>query len=300
MQNISVTDFDREPIEWLTTHALDAVGRAEAIDPSALTLLLRRYAETEQPDLSDATGMALARAVGADRGVSPLCAAARLMMFAEAAAISDDDRIREAVADLAASLRDRWGRLDDVEELAASIEACLFASDVLNPREVVPGAIDRLESVVGAAYRPGAGIARRVSDPDRERGRLADQVRTASALLAGYYRTGRLPYAMLAEELMQFARHTLWAEEEGGFFDRPADDAPREKPFALNCEAARVLCRLAVLHDMKEYRDLTVVAPGTDYGADALRTLSSLGLRYRDHGTAGAVYALALGECLMR
>ena len=104
---------------------------------------------------------------------------------------------------------------------------------------------------------------------------------------------------MLAEELMQFARHALWDEGDGGFYDR-SDAAPtpaREKPFALNCEAARVLCRLAALHDAKEYSAIAVLAPGADYRRDAARTLASLESRYREHGAAGAVYALALSEC---
>jgi hypothetical protein len=302
MPDTRATDLDRDAIEWLTAHTLAALARAESIDPVALTLLVRRYAETERPELSDAAGMALARALEDDADGPLLIVASRLMMFIEAAVMSEDDRVRAAVAHLASTLRVRWDRVDEVEEIAAAIDACLNAADVLDPREVVPSAIDKLEAMVGAAYHPGAGIARRVDDPDGDRGRLGAHVRAASALLAGYHRTGRLPYAMLAEELMQFARRNLWAEHDGGFFDRSGADrspAMREKPFELNCEAARVLCRLAVLHDMKEYRALAVVAPGTDYGADAFRALASLGARYRDHGTAGAVYAVALGECLM-
>src|SRR5207244_6229805 len=114
--------------------------------------------------------------------------------------------------------RDSWGG-DDVEALVWSVDACLAAGDVCDARQLVPAAIDELERVAGAAYRPGAGIARRVAEPDGERGRLADQVRAASALLAAYVRTARLPYAMLAEELMQFARRTLWDEPAGGFYD---------------------------------------------------------------------------------
>src|SRR5439155_2734599 len=174
---------------------------------------------------------------------------------------------------------------------------------VFCPDHHVIATIDQLEHIDVAAYRPCAGVAHDVDRPDGARGRLGDQVRTASALLTAYYGTGRLPYAMLAEELIQFARGALWAGEDGGFFDRPAVDEPaagRAKPFALNCEAARVLCRLAALHDAKEYSEVAVLAPGADYRRDASNALASLGARYRDYGAAGAIYAIALGECVMR
>src|SRR5205814_3780181 len=101
----TVSDPDREAIEWLTDRALDAIGREEAVDPSALTLLLRQYAATERADLSDAIGAALARALDGRSRVPSQSLAEWLMMFTEAAAVSDDDRIRESVADLVSSLR---------------------------------------------------------------------------------------------------------------------------------------------------------------------------------------------------
>src|SRR6185436_11096557 len=107
--------------------------------------------------------------------------------------------------------------------------------------------------------------------PGGARGLLADHVRCASALLTAYWRTARLPYSMLAEELMQFARRTLWDERDWGFYDAPHGT----KPFALNCEAARIECRLAGLHGEDDYRKAAVIAVDADYLLYALRTLES-------------------------
>src|SRR5205823_8712149 len=103
-----VNDFDRESIDWLTDRALEAIGREEAVGPAALTLLLRQYADTERADLSDAIGAGLARALDGGRRAPSQSLADWLMMFTEAAAVSDDARIREMVADLVSSLRQSW------------------------------------------------------------------------------------------------------------------------------------------------------------------------------------------------
>jgi uncharacterized protein YyaL (SSP411 family) len=292
-----------DAIDWVTDRSLDALTREEPIDPYALTLLLRRYVDTGRSELADAVGSALGRALDPERRAAPPRDAAWLLTVAEAAAVSDDDRLRLAVADLVARNRSSWGRVREVEALAWSVDACLAASGVFEPRNLVSDAIDQLEAIVGAAYRPGDGVAQHIGHADAVRGRLGDQVRTASALLAAYYATGRLPYAMLAEELMQFARRMLWTADGGGFLDWHGDGTfvPREeRPFVLNCEAARVLRRLAVLHDTEEYCDVAVIAPDADYRRDAAETLASLGGRYRELGAAAAVYAIALLECLVR
>jgi hypothetical protein len=292
----------KEPLEaiaWVTDRSLDALAREEPIDPYAVTLLLRRYVETGRADLADAVGGALACALDAERRAPPPREAAWLMTFAEAATLSDDDRLRMEVADLVAKARHSWGRVREVEELAWSVDACLSASDVFEPRKLVPAAIDQLESIVADAYRPGDGVAQRIGQADSVRGRLGDQVRTASALLAAYQRTSRVPYAMLAEELMQYARRMLWTQD-GGFLDWLGDGTfvrPDEKPFALNCEAARVFRRLAALHGTDEYREIAIIAPDADYRRDATETLASVGARYRDYGAAAAIYAITLAEC---
>jgi hypothetical protein len=295
-------DLDQDAIEWLTTRVLESAVEAERVEPMPLLYLLRRYAATDRSDLRHALerslGSALARAVAGpadDR-------APWLALFVEATAISDDERLRTAAGELVASLRQEWAAAKEVDRAARSIEACLQAADILVPDELIPAAIDELERVVGTTYKPGHGVDHLIKGSSGQRGGLADQVRTASALLTGYAHSGRLPYSMLAEELMQFARRTLWDEREGGFFDSPVPsgegDAQRHKPFALNCEAARVLCRLDALHRDVEYRERAVTAEGSDYASDAGRTLASQTPDLHARDLEAAVYGVALGEWL--
>jgi hypothetical protein len=304
---------NEDAIEWLVARVLEALGRAEPVDPLSLTLLLRRYCATGRDDLADALGPALARAAESQAVDARADHAAWLRLLVEAASVSDDTRIRDAAADLVARLRERWAGLapaENVETLTFRIDACLTAAEIFDPQELVPSAIDELERVIGGAYRPGEGMAHKLDDSNGARGRLGDQVRPASALLTAHSCSGRLPYAMLAEELMQFAHRTLWDQAAHGFFREPSpprgdpapgQDTPRQdKPFVLNCEAARVLCRLAALHHSGEYRRAAVLAPDADYGRDAALTLTALEPSYRQHGVNGAIYGLALGEWLAR
>ena len=287
--------MDGAAIDWVTDTVLQSLARDEPLTAPALTFLLRRYTATEREDLREALESALARAVESQLSAASCDErAAWLTLFVEAAAVSADDRLPAAAVDLVSSLGREWDRLAYVDEAAVSVEACLAASDVFDIPDLVQTAIDRLEHVVGAAYRPGEGVAHVVTEPGGARGRLSDHVRCASALLTAYWRTARLPYSMLAEELMQFARRTLWDERDGGFYDAPHGT----KPFALNCEAARVECRLAGLHREDDYRKAAVMASDADYGRDALRTLESQTPAYRQQGPLSAVYGLALGECL--
>jgi uncharacterized protein YyaL (SSP411 family) len=183
----------------------------------------------------------------------------------------------------------------DVDAGAASVDACLAACHLLEPQSIVPDAIDELERIVAAAYRPGDGLARSLNEPAGARGRLVDHVRTSSALLAAYELTGRLPYPMLAEELMQFARQTLWDGQAGAFADSSQD---AESSFATNCHAARVLTRLSALHDRSDYRAAAVLASGADYSHDVTRILNALGETYQHQGLGSAAYGLALAERL--
>lgn len=290
-------------IEWITGAVVAAIERGESVEADALRFLLRRYLATDRADLQRALEPALARAL--DRPAIPLIPViplindtidqlvAWLSLFSEAAALSDDDRLRTAGAELIARLRQDWGCLSAVEGGVASVNACLAACHLVDPQSVVPDAIDELERIVAAAYRPGQGLARSVGDPGGGRGHLADHVRTASALLTAYDFTGRLPYPMLAEELMQFARQTLWDGQTGAFLDSTAEPRPS---FAINCDAARVLCRLAALHSRSDYRAAAVLASDADYLADAARILATCGHAYRERGPGAAVYGLALTE----
>jgi hypothetical protein len=263
-------------IERLTTQVLDALSRGESVGPLALTLLVRRYAATDRQDLADALGPALAAAAERDFSAPAASDADWLTLLVESCGVSSDARLRSAAERLIGALRRRWAAAVDVESAMWSIGACLSAADLVDPRELVPAAIDELERIVGATYRPGAGLGHLVASPDAERGQLHDHVRAASALLTAYDLTARVPYAMLAEELIQFAMR---------------------QPLALDCEAARVLIRLAALHATPSYRAAAVLAPDVDYTSDAARVLAAFEPDSRARGADEvAVFGLALTE----
>jgi hypothetical protein len=94
-------------------------------------------------------------------------------------------------------------------------------------------------------------------------------------LLVAYQISGRLPYAMLAEELIQRSRTAASAD------------------FVVACEAARVLSRLAVLHDDPDYRAAAVIVPAADYRADAARLLAAQASEAMRRGAGGAIYGVA-------
>ena len=284
-------DLDESAVQWLTQGLLQAIARGEPADPTALLFLLRRYAATDRDDVRDAAGEALAAALANPRNGGNR--AAWLTVFTEASLISDDVRLQTAATELRDDLRRGWPTVVTTEAAAGGVEAYLISAHAISARDLLAAAIDELERVVGAVYRPGDGVGRFISEPDRERGRLGDQVRAASALVTAFGVTGRLPYSMLAEELMQFAKRTLWDEQGGGFFDGLGP-----KPFGLNCEAARVLCRLEALHRDEEYRQVAVLATATAYASDAGHTLASQTPDRRDCGFAAAAYGIALTEWL--
>jgi hypothetical protein len=282
-------------IEWITDVIVAAIQRGDPVPAPALTFLLRRYCATDRADLRDALESGLASGLDCQAAAATTDERATwLTLFSEAAAISDDDRLHAAGVDLIGALRRAWGGAE-VAAGAAAVDACLLAgSRMVDPQSIVPDAIDELERIVAAAYRPGSGLARSVTDPGGARGDVADHVRTASALLTAYEFSGRLPYPMLAEELMQFARQTQWDERLGAFHESTGGS---ERCFAINCAAARVLCRLAALHRSSDYRAAAVIRADADYAADAARILRSQNETFRERGVTSAPYGLALLDC---
>jgi hypothetical protein len=268
----------------------DRAGRAAGvIEPASLTFLLRQYLGTDREDLRDALGGALAHAL-ASAATEPtvIGRAAWLALFVEVTALADDERILAAVGELVGGLRAAWPAMTRLDEAAASVDACLRARDLCDPHDLVPAAVDQLERVVGGAYRPGGGLAYEIDGPQSARGGrrvragLADHVRAASALLTAFEITGRLPYSMLAEELMQLSLRELLDEGGGG-------------DLVGHCEAARVLCRLAALHDDPEYRRAAVIATDAHYRNDAARILAAQSPRALAASPAhAAAYGLAL------
>lgn len=267
-------------IEEAASRAVDAVVREDLVDAAVPTLLLRHYLTGGRAQPSDALGLALAQALAfAPTEPSVIGRAGWLTLLVEATAVADDERILPAVVELIAVLRAEWPAQTRIDELSASVEACLRAAEIVQPDQLVQGAIDHLERAIGGSYRPGDGLMRDRGGV-RVRCSVDDHVRGASALLTAFELTGRLPYSMLAEELIAIAR-------------RDAGD------LVIQCETARVLCRLAALHDDPAYRGAAVIADGADYRAAAARILAAESARARA-GTpsAAAAYGLALLDLL--
>src|SRR5258706_8843002 len=130
-------------------------------DAIALIFLLRHFAATDRDDVREILGQALTAALEryADEP-SVAGRAASLSLFRDAAALSDDERLRDAAGCLVASLRRDWRSRMSVADATRSIEACLHAAD-LDPDGagvLIPAAVDELERVVGHSYGPGGGI----------------------------------------------------------------------------------------------------------------------------------------------
>jgi len=290
-------------LDWIAAQV--TAPSAQPPDPVGLLFLLRRDAARPDAAAHDVLARWLDHLAADVVWERPDDNAALLTLLVEAASAMGDERLAARARHVARMLRAlvSGGTIAGVDAICTIVEACLAAS-VLEAADsgLVAFAVEALERALGAAYRPGGGVAHLVDAPDEVRGLLVDHVRAASALLAAYAATGRLPYAMLAEELVQWSRHRLW-DESGGFHDRPAPEAPlgllsrRVKPFTVNCDAARVLCRLAALHDEEAYRRSAVLAPGADYRADARLVLASQRAVAREYGPIAAAYGLALGEC---
>jgi hypothetical protein len=257
-------------IESIAAIVLDGL-LARPPDPIALVFLLRHFATTDRDAIREMLGEALTHALACHADdVSLAQRAAWLLLFREAAALSNDERLAAVAIQLIDGLRRDWRSPGSVADAMYSVDACLRAADLDGDRAgaVIAAAVDQLERIVGESYGPGEGI-----------GDYADHVRSAAALVTAYDVTGRLPYAMLAEELMQASTRMSSGPD-----------------FTMACEAARVFCRLAAAHDDAGYRAAAVIAPNADYRADASRLLAALSPRARAENAP--IYALALSELL--
>jgi hypothetical protein len=267
-------------LDAIATRVLDALSRDEPTSSGAGVFLLRHYLATGRDDVREALGLALAQALATAADEPSVGGrAAWLTLFVEAMPIAEDDRIGEAAFALAGALSAAWpaGGLRDA---VVSVDACLHASAIVESLDVAAAAIDELERVVGPAYRPGHGL---VDPASGAHACPADHVCAASALLTAFEVTGRLPYSMLAEELMHVARRTL----------------ARDADFATCCHTARVLCRLAMLHDAADYRAAAVIASDADYRGDAARLLESQAAHVLAASTAdAALYGVALRDLM--
>jgi hypothetical protein len=269
---------DAAAIDRATGLVLQSAARGLALTPSALTLLVRRYAATGRDDIRAVVESALndvvewAIAPPADRRGTP--PSAWIQPLVEATAISDDERLVGAIGAVAGRLRNGWPARGAVADALSSVDACLSAAAVLPATsataDLVRQGIDELERVVGAAYEPGEGLAHSLDHRRDDMPTLRDQIDAAAALLSAFGVTDRLPYAMLAEELVQFGRRRWWDETHGAYAGEEED----------NCRAVRALCRLALLLEEPNYRDVAVTAPRADYAADARRIVDWLARRH--------------------
>ena len=175
----------------------------------------------------------------------------------------------------------------------ATVSAALQAARAMADEGLRDFAIKSLERVVLAAYRPGAGVAHLAGHGEHACRLLEDQIAMATAHLDAFDATGNIVYEMMAEELAHFALRTMWDEAGGGFFDRErapeAGDAEAIgllrrplKPFAVNCQAARMLRRVAATSGDSQFATY----------ADA--TLAALAATAAAQGPLAAEYLLAL------
>ena len=177
---------------------------------------------------------------------------------------------------------------------ASMVSAALRAARVLNDDGLRTFALRSLERVVLRAYKPGAGVARYIDGADEIRGLLDDQVAMAAAHLDAFEVTEDVVHQMMAEEIVRQATIACGDKQGGGFFDRAVrhDDVGLLrrplKPFVANCEAARVLWRLATISGNEEFGTLA---------DETLRAISPVAVA---HGPLAAHYALAVRESQAR
>jgi hypothetical protein len=195
-----------------------------------------------------------------DAPVSPSRLSFLVRRYPEAAS----DALRRALEQTLSEGLDAFERERDPVQrcrwLGALAEATLLAADddlqVRVDREL-PVVIDQLELLMRRVYEPGEGA---LGEP------VARQIEVALALLTAFDLSGRLPYAMLAEELVQLLRrHAL--DERG---ELRADAR-------ATATAVQVCCRLATLHQDPDYMARAVIAPEARYdelGRTLARTLS--------------------------
>ena len=175
---------------------------------------------------------------------------------------------------------------------SAMVSAALHAARVFDDEGLRAFAVKSLERVLLGCYKPGGGIAHWPDGEPRGRGLLTDQIATAAACLDAFEATGNVVYEMMAEELAHFALRVMWDEGSGGFFDRAHDGPDDEigllrqglKPFVVNCEAARMLRRLAASSGDHEF------------GTSADRTLAAMAPFAFEQGPLAAHYLLAIGS----
>lgn len=173
--------------------------------------------------------------------------------------------------------RDPWRRIEwlrTMDEAASAAEGDDLAGRV---RRALPDAVDAMESAVRQAYEPGDGLLGAGCEA---------HLLAASALLAAFDMSGRLPYAMLAEELLLVSRRRWWNDTHARF----------DADAGANAVAGRVLCRLAALRSDPDYAGRVRAAQEQHHRRDAERLLAALAATGVVETDAAAAYGLALLE----
>lgn len=228
---------NRAAIEWARDCVLAANPEIQPAD--AVLFLLRLYASGDAA-VRDAVEQGLTRGLALAGPASEPCSRMQwLRLLADAATLSDDERLRSAVT--------------------------------LH----MPDAVDALETLVRRHYEPGDGLVGLDA---------AAHLHCASALQAAFDLSGRLPYAMLAEELVRHTRRHGFDAERGAF----AGD------FGANCVALRVLCRVAALHADAAYVAAAVIAPGSHDDRDARQLATMLAAGSGEHPDEAGRFGAAL------
>jgi hypothetical protein len=175
---------------------------------------------------------------------------------------------------------------------AVMASAALRAAAVFGDDSLRDFAVKSLERVLLACYRPGQGVAHYYDGNAHVRGLLGDQVAMAAAQLDAFETTDNIVYEMMAEELAHYAIREMWDGAAGGFFDRASGGESeaiglmrvRLKPFVANCEAARMLRRLAAS------------SGDVEFARCADDTLAAVGPAAAQQGPLAAHYLLALDQ----
>lgn len=153
---------------------------------------------------------------------------------------------------------DPWRRIGWVRLLA---DAVAFSDDERlagEARRALPAAVEWLEHRVRQRYEPGEGLVGAT---------CLEELLASGALLDAWGLTARLPYGMLAEELLRHARQRWW-DETSATFD--AGHLP------ATCAGLTAATRLAALHTDPDYLRAAIVGNGVDLRADARRMTTAL------------------------
>ncbi len=231
---------------------------------------------------------------------------ALLQVYAEAARAFDDDSYRHIARNLASYIREsltgtaggyRGSESDTVvyaDTSAAASAALLAASKTLADPDLGREAIEQLERVLLASYRPGRGISHCDDGGARVPGLLTDYVSMIHAILDAHEAVESEPYTMMAEELAHHVLRTMWDERSGACVDRAHEAGEvgllrdRRTPFVANCEAVRAFARVARISTEGEF------ASRAEETARAMAPLAA------GQGPLAAHYVLAMRELSVR